>query len=73
MNDRQSTEEREAMIAEGRPGPLEPDAASELRLLADLLADPSTWAEPRAGLEDEVIQAVADVGPPGIEPATEGL
>jgi hypothetical protein len=30
-------------------------------LLADLLADPSTWAEPRAGLEDEIVASVGTV------------
>jgi len=59
MNDHATNEEREAMIAEGRGRVLEPHEADELALLADLLADPSTWAEPRAGLEDEIVQSVA--------------
>jgi hypothetical protein len=31
--------------------------------LAELLAHPSTWAEPSAGLEDAVVRAVADAAP----------
>jgi hypothetical protein len=46
MNDRPTNEERGALLAE--------------ELLADLLADESTWAEPRAGLEDSVVEAVLD-------------
>jgi anti-sigma-K factor RskA len=59
MNDRPTHEEREALIAGERAGTLDPSEAEELALLADLLADPSTWSEPRAGLEDAVVQAVA--------------
>jgi anti-sigma-K factor RskA len=60
MNDRPTHEEREALIAGERAGTLEPGEAEELALLADLLANPSTWSEPRAGLEDAVVQAVSD-------------
>ena len=63
MSDHGANEEREAMIAESRARPLEPHEADELALLADLLADPSTWAEPRAGLEDEVVRSVAAAAP----------
>lgn len=63
MSDYGANEEREAMLAEGRARPLEPHEADELALLADLLADPSTWAEPRAGLEDEVMRSVAAAAP----------
>ena len=56
MTDRPTNEEREAMIAGDRAGALEPDEAAELTLLADLLADPSTWAEPNAGLEDAIVR-----------------
>ena len=55
MTDSPTNEEREALIAGDRAGALEPDEAAELALLADLLADPSTWAEPSAGLEDTVV------------------
>ena len=63
MTDRPTNEEREALIAGDRAGALEPDEAAELTLLADLLADPSTWAEPDAGLEDAIVRAVADAEP----------
>jgi hypothetical protein len=42
MNDRPSKEEREALIVNDQADALEPEAAAELALLADLLADPST-------------------------------
>ncbi len=32
----------------------------ELRMLDELLADTATWAEPRAGLEDDVVRSVSD-------------
>ena len=49
MNDRLTNEEREA---------------AELALLAGRLGDPSAWAEPRAGLEDVVVQAVVNAPAP---------
>ncbi len=49
MNDRLTSEEREA---------------AELALLAGRLGDMSTWAEPRAGLEDAVVQAVVSAPAP---------
>ncbi|HEY7137558.1 MAG TPA: anti-sigma factor [Acidimicrobiia bacterium] len=60
MNDRRRNEEREALIAGDRAGALTPDEAADLAFLADVLADPSSWAEPRAGLEDSVVAAVLD-------------
>ena len=63
MTDHGANDEREAMIAEGHARALEPHEADELALLADLLADPSTWAEPRAGLEDEIVRSVAAGSP----------
>jgi hypothetical protein len=69
MSDRPSNEEREAMIAGDRAGALEPDEAAELPLLAGLLGDPATWAEPDPGLEDAVVLAVADAEPPAAIPA----
>ena len=56
------------MIAGDRADALEPDEAAELALLADLLADPSTWAEPQPGLEDAVVRAVADAEPAAATP-----
>ena len=63
MTDRPTNEEREAMIVGDRAGALDPDEVAELALLADLLADPSTWAEPDPGLEDAIVYAVADAKP----------
>jgi Anti-sigma-K factor rskA, C-terminal len=63
MTDRPTNEEREKLIADARGGVLEPQEAGELSLLADVLADSSTWAEPGAGLEDAVVHAVADAEP----------
>ena len=60
MNDRLTNEEREALFADGDARALEPGAAAELALLAGVLGDPSTWAEPRTGLEDVVVQAVVN-------------
>jgi hypothetical protein len=38
--------------------PLTPGEASEAELLTALLAEPSTWIEPPAGLEDAVVEAI---------------
>src|SRR5262249_8507072 len=50
----------EARVAAGG---LEPRETAELPLLADVLGDSSTWAEPGAGLEAAVARAVADAEP----------
>ena len=63
MSDVPTNEEREMLIAGDRADALEPDEAAELPLLADLLADPSTWAEPSAGLEDMIVGAVSSAEP----------
>jgi hypothetical protein len=60
MTDRPTNEERERLIADARGGALDSREAAELPLLADVLADSSTWAEPSPGLEDAVVRAVAD-------------
>jgi hypothetical protein len=60
MTDRPTNEEREKLLADARGGALDPQEAAELELLADVLGDSSTWAEPSAGLEDAVVRAVAD-------------
>jgi hypothetical protein len=39
------------------------DREAERALLSSLLADPSTWAEPSADLEDEVVRAVLSAAP----------
>ncbi len=70
MSDRRQ-EELEALIASARTEGLAQDEADELSLLAELLGDPSTWAEPTSGLEDSVLQAVLDAPPaaaPGAAP-----
>jgi hypothetical protein len=75
MNDRPSNEEREALLAGDRAGALTPDEAAELPLLADLLADPSTWAEPDGGLEDRIVGAVTAAepdAPSSVTPITAG-
>ncbi|MEY2570795.1 MAG: hypothetical protein QOE63_1145 [Acidimicrobiaceae bacterium] len=63
MTDLPSDAGRERLIAGDRAGWLTPDEAADLVLLADLLGDPSTWAEPSAGLEDTIVQAVASAEP----------
>jgi hypothetical protein len=59
MTDRRR-EELETLIASARTEGLAPHEADELSLLAELLGDPSTWAEPTSGLEDSVLQAVLE-------------
>jgi hypothetical protein len=63
MNGHPTNEDREALIAGERAGHLAPGEVGELSLLADLLGDPSTWAEPATGLEDTIVQAVGDAAP----------
>ena len=62
MNERRSNEERDALLA-AELGPLEPEQAADVSLLADVLGDPATWSEPDFGLEDAVVHAVADAEP----------
>ena len=64
MNERPTYEERKAMIADEYTGTLSTDESQDLALLTDLLADPSTWSEPSAGLEDAVVHAVTTAAPP---------
>ena len=73
MTDGLTNEEREALIAGDRAGLLQPDEADQLAFMAELLADPSTWAEPDASLEDAVVLAVAaadQASSPSVPPAT---
>ena len=58
MSERNTRAEREAMIAGDDGASLSADEAAEVPFLADLLADPSIWAEPRPELEDAVVDAV---------------
>ncbi len=70
MTDRPTNEEREKLIADGRDGALESREAAELPLLAEVLSDSSTWAEPDPGLEDAVVRAVADTDATTAKPPT---
>jgi Anti-sigma-K factor rskA len=58
MSDLTPHEDREAMIIDSYEGSLGPDEVADAALLADILADPSSWAEPRDGLEDDIVRAV---------------
>jgi hypothetical protein len=69
MNEHLSRDEREALIAGERQGALGPDEAAEVGLLADLLASPSTWAQPPASLEAAVVRAVGEAEPTVSKPA----
>jgi anti-sigma-K factor RskA len=70
MTDRPTNEERERLIADARGEPLDSREAAELPLLADVLADSSTWAEPSPELEDAVAGAVADADATRTKPPT---
>jgi hypothetical protein len=63
MNERLTNGQREALITEGRARSLAPHEAADVALLAVLLREPSTWAEPNASLEDGVVQAVMSAPP----------
>jgi hypothetical protein len=63
MTDRPKNEDLEHALAEASARGLGPREAAEVPLVAEILADSSTWAEPRAGLEDAVVRAVADAEP----------
>jgi len=70
MSERSTRKQREALIAGDQATPLSPDQAAELPLLADLLADPLTWAEPRPELELAVVAAVANAEPSTVSSIT---
>src|SRR5262245_43667566 len=59
MNEPLSKDGRMALIGDATGAPLDQHEAEELALLADVLADPATWDEPRPELEDLVVDAVA--------------
>jgi hypothetical protein len=63
VNDRRNNKDREALISNEIEDELAPDEAADLELLADILGDPATWAEPSHGLEDEVVDAVVHAQP----------
>ena len=58
MSDVTPHEDRESMILDGYEGPLGPDEVADAELLASILADSSSWAEPRDDLEDEIVNAL---------------
>ena len=60
MTDRPTDEQRRSLVAAAGADALEPHAIAELALLADVLADSSTWAQPDVNLEDAVVRAVVD-------------
>jgi hypothetical protein len=68
MIERPNDEDVRKLLAGDAEGSLTDDEAADLSMLADLLGDQSTWAEPSAGLEDAVIRAVA-AAPDAVEPA----
>jgi hypothetical protein len=59
MNAPLSKDGRMALIIDATGAPLDPYEAEELALLADVLADPTTWEQPRPELEHLVLDAVA--------------
>ena len=60
MNGHPTNEEREALIAGEAAKSLASGEADELSLLAGLLGDPSTWAEPATELEQRAFPAPVD-------------
>ena len=58
MSDLTPHEDREAMIIDSYEGSLGPDEVADATLLAEILADPSSWAEPRDDLENDIVRAV---------------
>jgi len=60
MNERPAHTDRELLIAGDLIDCLHADELEDLSLLAELLADPATWAQPRAELEDAVVGSVVN-------------
>jgi hypothetical protein len=58
MTDGLDRHAREALIAAEMATAPTADATADVALLARVLALPAVWAEPRAGLEDDVVRAV---------------
>jgi hypothetical protein len=60
MNEPLSKDGRLALIVDAIGAPHDPCEVEELELLAEVLADPATWEQPRPELEHLVVDAVAD-------------
>jgi hypothetical protein len=58
MSERLTDAERRALLSDAA-GVLDPRKEADLEVVADLLADPSLWTEPDAGLEDRIVNAVS--------------
>jgi len=63
MTERLTDQERRGLLAGDRGAALAPEEAAELGVLADVLADPATWSEPDAALEERVVRAVVAAEP----------
>ena len=70
MTEDKSNNAREQLIVDATS--LGPDEADDLSQLADLIGDPLTWVEPRAGLEDAVVEAIGTADPAPSEPVHTG-
>lgn len=68
MIEHSNNEDRRRLLAGDKAGALGPDEVADLALLTDLLGDTSTWAEPRAELEEKIVQAIA-AAPAAVDPA----
>ncbi len=65
-----SDDERKEMLAEGHIGALDDAQSSDLDLLAELLADESTWARPPTAIGDEIAELIAREAHPDVAPVT---
>ena len=61
MSHRPSLQERASYITDGGRRQLDFGQSAEVRLIAELLADASTWSEPKHRLGDTVVDAVTDL------------
>lgn len=61
MSHRPTLHERASYITDGGRRQLDFGQSAEVRLIAELLADASTWSEPRHRLGDTVVDAVTDL------------
>jgi hypothetical protein len=61
MSHRPTLHERASYITDGGRRQLDFGQSAEVRLIAELLADASTWSEPKHRLGDTVVDAVTDL------------